>query len=186
MAHLGPPLPPYHLHGEDKPAKWPGEALLCRPIRGSSGLERSTPAAMIVTEPRLVRAGQIGRIRGGHELDRSRAPRPGEGAWDNRRCDSQPSQPRYRPGSRSAAKSNVSATRNAWLRHPCGVNELPFYKWSSAVRSTWICRLDSGVPGSRSGLHADTTSGLYYQYHKVNNRPVRSPRYPLFFSDLLR
>ena len=95
-------------------------------------------------------------------------------------------QPRYRPGSRSAAKSNVSATRNAWLRHPCGVNELPFYKWSSAVRSTWIRRLDSGVPGSRSGLHADTTSGLYYQYHKVNNRPVRSPRYPLFFSDLLR
>jgi hypothetical protein len=55
---------------------------------GAAALPRTLHhRGMIATERRLVRAGQIGRIRGGHELDRSRAPRPGEGAWDNRRCD---------------------------------------------------------------------------------------------------
>jgi hypothetical protein len=79
------------------------------------------------------------------------------------------------PGSASASpSSSVSAMRNAWLRHPGGANELPFYKWSSAVRSTctpasagWI----QACLGSRSGLHADTTSELYCQYRKVKIAP---------------
>src|SRR6516165_4641374 len=43
LAHLGRPLPPYHSHGEDTPAKWQGEALRCRPIRGSSSPSNPPP-----------------------------------------------------------------------------------------------------------------------------------------------
>jgi hypothetical protein len=77
------------------------------------------------------------------------------------------------PDSASASpSSSVSASRNAWYRHPGGLTNCPFTsglpRFAPPASAGWM----QACLGPRSGLRADTTSQRDCQCRKVKGCPV--------------